>query len=211
MREDLSLDYYRWRSADAPGATPGPTPGEDDRGATVGPGAEGDGAGARDGDSRLDRDSRLEDEADAAFAAVYEACVFAPLPSAQFTTTTMAAIATATVADARRARMVRKVLLWSGVPAGVAVAYFGAGPLFSVLSSALVAGLNLLVSVVVWFANGADVQSSLWSVMTGIGRAAAAFVADPRVTIAIVVFQVIAVAALAALHRLLGREREWLK
>jgi hypothetical protein len=66
-----------------------------------------------------------------------------------------------------------------------------------VLSSAFVAGLNLLVAVVVWFANGPDARSSLWTVMTGIGRAAAAFVADPRVTIAIVVFQVVAVAALS--------------
>jgi hypothetical protein len=105
----------------------------------------------------------------------------------------------------------RKALVWTGLPAGVALVYFGAGPLFSVLLNALVAGLNLLVAVVVWFANGADVRSSLWSALNGIGRAAAAFVADPRVTIAIVVFQVVAVAALAGLHRLLGPEREWLK
>jgi hypothetical protein len=203
MREDLSLNYHRWLSTDQP------VSGRDDVGR--------DGAGRFDHDAEADREAerdwagRVEDEADSAFAAVYEACVSAPLPSAQFTSQTMTAIATATAADARRAKMVRNVLVWSGMPAGIALAYFGAGPLFSVLSSAFVAALNLLVAVVVWFANGADVRSSLWSVMTGIGRAAAVFVADPRVTIAIVVFQVVAVAALAALHRLLGPEREWLK
>jgi hypothetical protein len=200
MRDDWSLDYHRWLSADQP---------QVDRAA---------GRPDRKGRRRLgvdaepDRETKLaDDEADAAFAALFDACVAAPLPSAQFTTDTMAAIAAATAADARRVRFARKALVWAGVPAGILLVYFGAGPLFSVLSSALVASLNLLVALVVWFANGADVRSSLWSVMTGIGRAAAAFVADPRVTIAIVVFQVVAVAALAALHRLLGPEREWLK
>ena len=74
-----------------------------------------------------------------------------------------------------------------------------------------VGALNLLVAMVVWFANGPDVRTGVWSVLTGLGRAAAAFVADPRVTVAMLVFQVVAVAALAALHRLLGPEREWLK
>jgi hypothetical protein len=203
MREDLSLDYHRWRSADEVA----------ERAADGGPGGPGRRKPEQDArrPGRIERETRTEDEADEAFAAVYEACVSAPLPSAQFTAQTMAAIAAATVGDARRNRLVRQALLWSGVPAGAAAVYFGAGPLLSVLSSALVAGLNLLVAIVVWVANGPDVRSGVWSLMTGIGRAAAAFVADPRVTIAIVVFQVVAVAALAALHRLLGPEREWLK
>ena len=65
--------------------------------------------------------------------------------------------------------------------------------------------------LVVWFANGHDMRSTVWTLLTGIGRAALAFAADPRVTVAMLVFQVVAVAALAALHRLLGPEREWLK
>ena len=89
--------------------------------------------------------------------------------------------------------------------------YFGAGAALSALSSAFVGALNLLVAMVVWFANGPDVRTGVWSVLTGLGRAAAAFVADPRVTVAMLVFQVVAVAALAALHRLLGPGREWLK
>ena len=150
-------------------------------------------------------------EADAAFGAVFEACVSEPLPPAQFTAQTMAAIAAASAADAVRARVVRRVLLWSGVPAIALAIYFGAGAALSAVSSAFVGALNLLVALVVWFANGPDVRTGVWSVLTGLGRAAAAFVADPRVTVAMLVFQVVAVAALAALHRLLGPGREWLK
>ena len=152
-----------------------------------------------------------DEEGDAAFKAVFDASISAPLPSAQFTARTMAAIAAGAVTDARRARFVRRALLWSGVPAGAAAVYFGAGMMLSILSNALVAALNLLVAVVVWSASGPDVRSGLWSVLTAMGRATAAFVSDPRVTVAMLVFQVVAVAALAALHRLLGPEREWLK
>jgi hypothetical protein len=152
-----------------------------------------------------------EDEADAAFGAVFDACISAPLPSAQFTSQTMAAIAEATAADARRARVLRAVLLWSGLPAGGLAVYFGAGALLSILSSAFVGALNLLVAVVVWFANGPEVRSGVWSVLRGMGHAASAFAADSRVTIIMLVLQVVAVAALVALHRLLGPEREWLK
>jgi hypothetical protein len=63
----------------------------------------------------------------------------------------------------------------------------------------------------VLFAGGTDVRRALWSVLTGLGRATATFVADPRVTFAMVVCQAVAVAALVALHRLLGSGREWLK
>jgi len=152
-----------------------------------------------------------DDEADAAFTAVFQACTSAPLPSARFTAQTMAEIAAASAADARRAKRLRKALLWSGLPAGAAALYFLSGSLLALLSHALVASLNVLVSIVVWSASGPDVRSGLWSVLTAMGRAAAAFVADPRVTIAMLVFQVVAVAALTALHRLLGPEREWLK
>ena len=157
-------------------------------------------------------DERGDDaEADAAFGAVFEACVSAPLPSAAFTSQAMAAIAAATAADARRSKVIRQVLLWSGVPAATLAVYFGAGAVLSALSSALVGALNLLVAVVVWFVNGPDVRTGVWSMLTVMGRAAAAFVADSRVTVAMLVFQVVAIAALAALHRLLGPEREWLK
>jgi hypothetical protein len=150
-------------------------------------------------------------ESDQAFADVFKACVSEPLPSAAFTARTMSAIAAAGAADARRALLIRRALVWSGVPVACVAAYFAAGPLLSILSDAFVALLNLLVRFVVLLANGASLRSGAWSLLTAIGRAAAVLVTDPRVTVAMLVFQVVAVAALAALHRLLGPEREWSK
>ncbi|MCA1652074.1 MAG: hypothetical protein LC753_18005 [Acidobacteria bacterium] len=44
--------------------------------------------------------------------------------------------------------------------------------------------------------------------MSGLGRAAAAFAADPKVTFVIIVIQGIAIAALFTLQRLLGSDGE---
>jgi hypothetical protein len=148
-----------------------------------------------------------DDAADAAFAAVYEASLSPPLPSRELVPRTMAAVAAASAAEERRARRVRSGLLWIGLPAAAVLLYLGAGTMVSLISSAVVACLNLLVSVVVLFAGGTDVRRALWSVLTGLGRATATFVADPRVTFAMVVCQAVAVAALVALHRLLGSGR----
>ena len=152
-----------------------------------------------------------DDEADAAFTRLFDTCVPAPLPSVRFTETTMAAVAEARAVDAVRSRRLRRVLLWSGAPIGAAALYFGAGAALSALSNGVVASLNLLVAAVVWFANGYDTRSTVWTLLTGLGRAALALAADPRVTVAMLVFQAVAVVALAVLHRLLGPEREWLK
>jgi len=151
-----------------------------------------------------------DDAADAAFRAIFEASVSPPLPSREFTTRTMAAIADAAVADARRARIGRAALIWGGLAVLVVGLYFGAGLLLSLLSSAVVGALNLVISTVVWLANGGTVRSSVWAVLTGIGRAAGVFVSDPRVTVALLAFQAVAIGALVALHRLLG-DRELLK
>jgi hypothetical protein len=160
----------------------------------------------------LEADERSEDdEADAAFTRLFDTCVPAPLPPVRFTETTMAAVAEARTVDALRARRLRRVLLWSGLPIGGAALYFGAGAALSALSTGVVACLNVLVAAVVWFANGHDTRSTVWTLLTGLGRAALALAADPRVTVAMLVFQAVAVAALAVLHRLLGPEREWLK
>jgi hypothetical protein len=152
-----------------------------------------------------------DDAADAAFAAVYQASISAPLPSRELVPRTMAAVADAAAVEARRARRVRSGLLWLGLPAGAVLLYLSAGTLVSLLSSAVVGCLNLLVSLVVLFAGGSDVRRALWSVLSGLGRATATFVADPRVTLAMVVCQAVAIAALVALHRLLGPGREWLR
>jgi hypothetical protein len=151
-----------------------------------------------------------DDAADAAFRAVFDASISSPLPSREFATRTMAAIADASAIDARRARAGRAMLIWGGLAASVVAVYFGAGALLSVLSSAVVGALNLVISTVVWFANGGSARSSIWAVLTGIGRAAGVFVSDPRVTMALLACQAVAIGALVALHRLLG-DRELLK
>jgi hypothetical protein len=60
---------------------------------------------------------------------------------------------------------------------------------------------------VVWLASGSGRDA--WSVLTNIGRAAAAFASDPSVSMVILALQGIAIAALVALHRLLGSETEY--
>jgi ABC-type multidrug transport system fused ATPase/permease subunit len=152
-----------------------------------------------------------DDAADAAFAAVYEAAVSQPLPSREFVARTMAAVSAASEAQRRRSRLFRRALVWVGVPAAAVLLYLSAGTLISLASSALVQGLNLVVSTVVLFVSGSEARRPLWSLVTGLGRATAAFVSDPRVTVAMLAFQGVAVVALVALHRLLGSEREWLR
>jgi hypothetical protein len=152
-----------------------------------------------------------EDEADATFASLFDASVSSPLPSRDLTSKTLAAIAAASAQDARRARRLRTGLAWAGGLSAVVFLYFGSGLLLSGLSGALVGGLNLLVATIVWFAEGGSTRAGVWSALSGLGRATAALVAEPKVTVGIIGFQAVAAAALIALHRLLGNDREWLK
>lgn len=157
-------------------------------------------------------DEAEEDEpADAAFAALYRASLPPVLPSRDLAARTMAAVAAASAAETRRARRARTAVRWLGLPLAAALIYFGAGPLVSTLSSALVGTLNLLVSLVVMAAEGSSARHTVWTTLSGLGRAAAAFVEDPRVTVAMLACQAMAVGALVALHRLLGSGREWLR
>ena len=151
------------------------------------------------------------DAADRAFTALYDASMSPPLPAQDFVARTMAAVAEVSAAEVRRARILRRALLWLGVPAALVIVYLGAGTAISLVSRAFVSGLNLLVSTVVVAADGANGQRVIWSVLTGLGRAAAAFVSDTRVTVAMIVCQVSAIAALVALRRALGSGREWLE
>ena len=152
-----------------------------------------------------------EDEADVAFASLFEASVSSPLPSRDLTPKTLAAIAAASADDARRDRRLRAAMVGAGGVGGLVVLYFGSGPILSGVSGALVGGLNLLVATIVWFAEGGATRAGVWSALSGLGRAAAALVAEPKVTVGIIGFQAVAAAALVALHRLLGGDREWLK
>jgi hypothetical protein len=149
-----------------------------------------------------------DDEADAAFRALTEVVIPQHAVSPQFTARTMDAIADAIAADARRVKLVRKTLVVAGI-AGVIAMGFAAPFALSLISTAFVAGLNGIIAAIVWVATGPDLN--LWSVVSSLGRAAAAFIADPTVTIAMLATQGIAIAALVALRRLLGSDREFLE
>ena len=148
-----------------------------------------------------------DDDADAAFMALSESVRRESAVPSQFTARTMTAIADTMASDARREKQARKGLVWGGVAAAVVATYFGAGLALSAVSTALVATLDLMIRAVVWVATGPDLN--LWSVVNSIGRASAAFISDPKVTVAILAVQGLAMAALVALRRLLASDREF--
>lgn len=150
-----------------------------------------------------------DDDADAVFRALADAVTPPRLVPPQFTQRTTAAIAAALAADARRTRRAKRTLVWGGIAGGLVAAYFGAGPLLSVLSTTLVVALDWVVQAIVWVATGHDF--SLWSVLNSLGRASAAFIVDPKVTVIMLMIQGLAIAALVALRRLLGSEREFIE
>jgi hypothetical protein len=120
----------------------------------------------------------------------------------------MDAVADAIGADARRVKWMRKTLILGGV-FGLIATCIAAPFALSFISTALVAGLNGIIAAIVWVATGPDLN--LWSVISSLGRASAAFIADPTVTITMLAIQGIAIAALVALRRLLGSDREFLE
>jgi hypothetical protein len=154
-------------------------------------------------------DTDRDDEADAAFRGLSEALMPERAVSREFTARTTDAIANAMVVDARRASRARKAFVWGGVTASIIAAYFGARPALSILSTAFVAALDLMIQATVWVSTGPNL--SFWSVLTGLGRASAAFIADPKVTVILLTIQGTAIAAFIALRRLLGSDREFLE
>jgi hypothetical protein len=152
-----------------------------------------------------------DEDADAEFGALFQqAAVPAPV-TPPFTTRTMAAVAAAGARERRRARRTRAAVLAGGLLAGAAAVYAGAGFGVSVVSTTLTGLLDLLVGAVVTMAGAAETGADLWSVLSSMGRAVAAFVADPAVTVTLFALQGIAVAALFALQRLLGSDEESLR
>lgn len=148
-----------------------------------------------------------DDEADAEFKTVFAAVPPAGV-TAGFPTRTMDAVSAAGARDRRRARRLRIATIAAGA-AGVAVAgYFGAAVAVTVISVTFTRAFDLLIGVVVRMAGAAQTGSDLWSVLGGMGRAAFAFAADPKVTMMLFALQGVAVAALIALQRLLGADEE---
>lgn len=156
-------------------------------------------------------DDGPDDAADAAFAALFSAAVPPVHVPADFTAETMQAVSRVAAEDAVRARRTRRVLGVGSVAAAVVALYFGFAPALSLLSSLFVTTLDLLVATVVWFASSADSRPDVWSVIGNMGRAAGAFVSDPKVTIVLLTLQGIAIAAFIGLQRLLNSGPEYYK
>lgn len=153
-------------------------------------------------------ESGRDDDADWAFKTVFRTAVTTQPISAGFTKRTMEALAVAAAREARRARYTRAAVIAGSVVGGAAALYFGTGWAISFLSTVFVGFLNLVIAVIVRGAGAVETGAGFWSVMASLGRAVAAFVADPTVTIAILAIQAVAIAALVALQRLLGSDRE---
>jgi hypothetical protein len=158
---------------------------------------------------RVAEDADRDDEADAAFSTLSQAVLAERPVPLQFTLDTTAAIANAMAVEARRTGRARQRLVWGGVAAGLVAAYFGAAPALSLLSTVLVATLDGMIQLIVLVSSGPDLNA--WSLLSSLGRASAAFIVDPKVTVIMLTIQGIAIAALVALRRLLGSDREFVE
>lgn len=151
-----------------------------------------------------------DDDADEAFKGVFAAAPGVP-PSTDFTARTLMLVAETAARDARRARRSRRAGIGVGVAGGVVAAYYGAGYAIAAVSTAFVTLLDLFVGATVGTAGAVERGADVWTVLGTLGRAAAAFVADPKVTFVMLAVQGIAAAALIGLQRLLGADRETFK
>ena len=152
-----------------------------------------------------------EADADAACLALFEASPQDPAISTGFTARTLAAVTAAREHDRVRARRVRRATL-AGVVGTSAAGLYLAGPwMLSGLSALVLGSIKVLVGVAVTIASGLQTGADLWTILATLGRAAAAFAAEPRVTVVMIAMQAVAMLALVALQRLLGSDRESLK
>ena len=156
----------------------------------------------------LEEDGR-DDDADAAFAPVFRQAMEARPVSLAVTARTMTAVTAAAEQDARRARRTRKVLVPLGAAAAAGLLYATGSYLVSAMATSVMWVMNLLVGTVVGAAKTADTGVDLWSLASSLGRAAAAFMSSPAVTVSIIAIQGVAMLALIALQRLLGSDREF--
>ena len=157
------------------------------------------------------RDAEVEardDEADAAFTGLFQSMPPEPAVSAAFTARTMEAVAAAAARDARRARVVRRVVLPVAAAMLLVAGYFSAGLIGAALSTTVVWLLNVAIAGVVSGATAVQSGPDGWTIVSSLGRATAAIIANPAVTITIFAVQAFAIAALVVLQRLLGSDRE---
>lgn len=152
-----------------------------------------------------------EADADAACLALFEASPRDPAVPNGFTARTIAAVTAAREGDRIRARRVRRASIAGAVGTSAAGLYLAGPWLLSGLSALVLGSIKVLVGVAVTIASGVQTGADLWTILATLGRAAAAFAAEPRVTVAMIAMQAVAMLALVALQRLLGSDRESLK
>jgi hypothetical protein len=152
-----------------------------------------------------------DEDADTACRAVFaEAGTDRAIPL-DFASRTMDAIEAAAAEDSRQARRMRRAVVGGGVLGGAAAAYFGGPWAVAALSSLVIGVLDLLVGATIRVVSGVQAGADAWTLVSSMGRAIAAFVSDPTVTVAMLAMQGIAIGALFALQRLLGTDRESLE
>ena len=134
----------------------------------------------------------------------------APVPPAGFAGRVMAAAALDGIVRVSPRRRwfgpTARLLAWCG---GGAVALIGTlivlGPY---LVRQVVGLLNFSVQGFVWIVRGLEGGLDAWSLLAEIGRAVGASLATPQVSASVVVFELVGVAALYSLHRLLSYDKE---
>ena len=107
-------------------------------------------------------------------------------------------------ASARVTRGVRMVLLTGAVMLGLGAAVMWLGPL---LVRQVVRLLNFSVQGFVWIVGGLEQGLDAWSLAAEIARAIGAGLTTPGVGAGIVLIEIVGVAALYALHRLLSNDK----
>jgi hypothetical protein len=147
-----------------------------------------------------------DDDADAAFGTMFRDTVREQPVSLDFTARALEAVAAAAERDAQRVQRTRKVLVPVGFAAAAVLLYMSGGVLLSAMASSGVWLVGVLIGSVVEIATNAQAGIDLWSLARSLGRATAAFISSPTVTITIILVQGIAMAALIALQRLLGSD-----
>ena len=99
-----------------------------------------------------------------------------------------------------------RLLIWCGGGATVLIAALVVlGPF---LVGLLVRLLNFSVQGFVWIVRGLEGGLDTWSLMAQIGRAVGASLTTPQVSASVVVIELVGVAALYTLHRVLSYDKE---
>ena len=134
----------------------------------------------------------------------------APAPPAGFAGRVMAAAVRDGIvrAPTRRAWYgpTARLLAWCG---GGAVALVGTGVVLGpILVRQIVGLLNFSVQGFVWIVRGLEGGLDTWSLLAEIGRAVGASLTTPQVSASVVVLELVGVAALYTLHRVLSYDKE---